>query len=641
MSMYRQLWLAMIVSTLLALLGGLLASTQNARQYLSQQLTSKNVDNAAALALSLSRQEPDPVMVDLTVASLFDSGHYELIRVVDPAGKIMSERIAPAGQYGVPDWFVRLLPLNGEAGEASISNGWRQLGTITVLSNSGVAYRSLWNSIWQLMGALCVTGLLGGYLGTRILRRLQGPLDRVIGQAQAVSQRNFVTIDEPAVPELRQLAAAMNSMVLRIKTMFEEEAGKLKDVRLKANADPLTGLANQTFFVVQLLESLDSEDKIDHTLLLVRLLDMSGIEARLGTPATNQLLKACAKILADHTRGANALAARFKDADFAMLMHRTADTHALADTLILELQAAGRQAQVEHLQVAIGLARLQPGQDLAGLMAEATSALAQAAGSAAAGGGSAVHHASTAMSGTSPAASQWMPVFQQALEEKRVRLASTPVVDLNGRLIHRECVLEVLLQNQDGWQPMGRLSQIAEQLGLTSTLDMKAVQLGLAQLREVPGVSLAITISAISCREVRFVKELLGELARDVALASRLSLQLPEADATEQLPAFRTFCVAVKKTGCSVGLQHVGRQLGDIGQLHDLGLSYLKVDSSFIRGLHYNTGNQNFLRGLTSIAHHIGTDVYAEGVVDPLELAELAALGLNGAAGPAAREHTG
>lgn len=638
MSMYRQLWLAMIVSTLLALLGGLLASTQNARQYLSQQLTAKNVDNAAALALSLSRQEPDPVMVDLTVASLFDSGHYELIRVVDPAGKTMSERMAPAGQYGVPDWFVRLLPLHGEAGEASISNGWRQLGTITVISNSGVAYRSLWNSLWQLMGALCVTGLLGGYLGTRILRRLQGPLDRVIGQAQAVSQRNFVTIEEPAVPELRQLAAAMNSMVLRVKTMFEEEAGKLKEVRLKANADPLTGLANQTFFVVQLLESLDSEDKIDHTLLLVRLLDMAGIETRIGTRATDQLLKACAKILAKHTSGANALAARFKDADFAMLMHRTADTHALADTLIQELQEAGRQAQVDQLQVAIGLARLQPGHDLAGLMAEATSALAQAAGSAAAGGASAVHHAPVSQASISPAASQWLPVFQRALDTGRVRLASTPVVNLDGRLIHRECVLELALESQEGWQPMGRLSQIAEQLGLTSTLDMKAVELGLAQLKDVPGISLAITISAISSRDAQFVRNLLAVLSRDGVLASRLSLQLPEADATEQLPAFRTFCVAVKKTGCSIGLQHVGRQLGDIGQLHDLGLSYLKVDSSFIRGLHYNTGNQNFLRGLTSIAHHIGTDVYAEGVVDPLELAELAALGLNGAAGPAARE---
>ncbi|MDZ4132339.1 MAG: LapD/MoxY N-terminal periplasmic domain-containing protein, partial [Dethiobacteria bacterium] len=50
------MWLAIILSTLLALLGGLLASTLNARSYLTEQLSIKNTDNATALALALSQQ---------------------------------------------------------------------------------------------------------------------------------------------------------------------------------------------------------------------------------------------------------------------------------------------------------------------------------------------------------------------------------------------------------------------------------------------------------------------------------------------------------------------------------------------------------------------------------------------------------
>ena len=45
MSMYRQLWLAIIISTLLALGGSLLASIVSARGYLQSQLSLKNVDN--------------------------------------------------------------------------------------------------------------------------------------------------------------------------------------------------------------------------------------------------------------------------------------------------------------------------------------------------------------------------------------------------------------------------------------------------------------------------------------------------------------------------------------------------------------------------------------------------------------------
>ena len=77
MSMYRQLWMAIIISTLLALAGSLLASMLSARNYLESQLSVKNTDNAAALALSLSHGNPDPVGVELAVSALFDSGHYE------------------------------------------------------------------------------------------------------------------------------------------------------------------------------------------------------------------------------------------------------------------------------------------------------------------------------------------------------------------------------------------------------------------------------------------------------------------------------------------------------------------------------------------------------------------------------------
>ena len=111
MSMYRQLWLAIVVSMLIALAGSLLASSLSARSYLSEQLSMKNTDNAAALALSLSLRNPDAVEVELAVAALFDSGHYELIRVTEPLGKVMAERQIAPGDPGAPAWFARLLPI--------------------------------------------------------------------------------------------------------------------------------------------------------------------------------------------------------------------------------------------------------------------------------------------------------------------------------------------------------------------------------------------------------------------------------------------------------------------------------------------------------------------------------------------------
>ena len=55
MSLFRQLWLAVIVSTLIAFVGSFAVSMMTARQYLEEQLAIKNNDNAASLALSCRR----------------------------------------------------------------------------------------------------------------------------------------------------------------------------------------------------------------------------------------------------------------------------------------------------------------------------------------------------------------------------------------------------------------------------------------------------------------------------------------------------------------------------------------------------------------------------------------------------------
>src|ERR1700728_4340907 len=132
MSMYRQIWLALILTTLLSLAGALLASTFSARSYLEDQLRMKNADNAASLALSLSQRKVDAIEIDLVVSALFDNGHYELIKVVDPHGKEIVSHTAMSTDFDAPLWFVHCLPLFSAPGQAQISNGWNQVGTITV-----------------------------------------------------------------------------------------------------------------------------------------------------------------------------------------------------------------------------------------------------------------------------------------------------------------------------------------------------------------------------------------------------------------------------------------------------------------------------------------------------------------------------
>ncbi|MDZ7904834.1 MAG: EAL domain-containing protein [Cypionkella sp.] len=633
MSMYRQLWLAIVISMLLALGGSLLVSLLSARGYLESQLSIKNSDNANALALSLSQGNPDEVMADLVVASLFDSGHYELIRIVDPAGKPFTERVSEVVTVDAPQWFTRLLPIEASPGIAQINSGWKQFGTVTLVSHSRSLLRALWKSAYEMVIALSLAGLVGGLLSSLVLSRLRKPLNVVIEQARAITQRRFVTVELPKVPELKQLAVAMNATVDRLKAMFEEEASRLELVRKEANFDPLTGLANRSHFMARLRQAVDAEDSVGGALMMVRLADLIGVNRRLGRASTDDFLKIMGRTInAVCATSSNGVAARLNGADFAVLLPAEKGGHAVATKLLQDMVTAAGPFVEGAATAWIGVGRFVAGADVGGLLSQVDLALA----SAEAEGQDGVREGQADAADELPrTADQWAVMIKRALEHKWVRLISFPVVDAKGILSHRECPLRLMFDEKGEWLPAGRFLPVAERLKLTPALDLVAVGLGLEELQSNPTLpGLAINLSASSLEDATFQRTLIALISAHKELAPRLWLEIAEGGALKQLDAFKVLCRSLNAMGCRTGLEHFGHHFSQIGRLHDLGLDYLKVDSSFVRGVESNGGNAAFLKGLCGIAHNIGLLVLAEGVTSAAELEVLLSLGFDGATGP-------
>ena len=633
MSMYRQLWLAIILSMLLALTGSLFASLLSARAYLEQQLSMKNSDNALALALSLSQQNPDPVTAELAVAALFDSGHYESIRILGPNGKLLIERVAPAGDPGAPEWFVQHLHIDAEPGQAQITNGWQQFRTVTLVSHSRFAHEALWNSTRTMIALLTLVSIISGYLGSLILRRLRRPLQAVIDQAVAITNRRFVTIPEPNVPELHQLAIAMTTTVPRLKTMFDEEAARLETVRQEANFDPVTGLNNRDFFIAQLRSSLEGENSTGGTLLLIRIADLAGINRRLGREAADDLLRRLAAIVgASATANDEGLAARMNGADLALLLPGENAGREVADRLLRDLFHA-MEAFVEGGPSAyIGMGTFKRGTELRVVLSQVDAALIAAEAERL----NAVREAAITSEDDIPrSADEWSQAIRRSLEQQWLCLVTFPVVDMHSRLLHGECPLRLKLDADDEWLPAGRFLPVAGRLGLSAELDLAALALGLVELEGQPALTgLAINLSASSLGTADFERRLQDLLGKHRKAAGRLWIEVAETGVLKHVDAFRNLCGILRSFDCRVGVEHFGRQFSQIGQLHDLGLNYIKVDASFIRRLDTNPGNQTFLKGVSSIAHGIGLLVIAEGVVSEEEFAALCTVGFDGATGP-------
>src|SRR3989338_9557084 len=127
MSLLKQLFLAICLFLLVAFTGSFIAGVESSREQLIRQLRSHAQDAATALGLSLTPHVDDPAMMELMVSSIFDSGYFASIKVIDQAsGKPLVERSGIPSASAAPAWFVALIGLEPAGGDAIVSRGWEQ-----------------------------------------------------------------------------------------------------------------------------------------------------------------------------------------------------------------------------------------------------------------------------------------------------------------------------------------------------------------------------------------------------------------------------------------------------------------------------------------------------------------------------------
>ncbi len=641
MSLFRRIWLMVIGLTLAAFIGSLTVNTLTARGYLEKQLFIKNKDNATALALSMSQQQDkDEVMMQLLLSALFDNGHYQSIVLADPEGRIIVERVADDDiDIGAPAWFMALLPIDAEPGSAFIQDGWQQYGTITLASHSKFAYQDLWQGTLRLTAWFIVGGLAAGFLGTLILRLITRPLDDVVAQAHAITERRFISVTEPGVPELKSVVSAMNDMVARVKQMFAEEASRLDAMRKKLNHEPVSGLPNRDYFMSRLREALESEESAPYgALAFLRMKDLVAINRTLGRIQTDALLRDIGDqlkaICGDHDRW---LPARLNGPDFAILAQNQVDVLSLATELAKRIEALRLNNAPELDEFFhVGAVRYSRGDAMSAVLSATDQVLAQA--EAARGNGFTVHEGLASDIVALPSET-WRTLITEALNEDRIKLVAFPVVTSDGRAIHHEGLVRMQTEVDGPWRPAGDFMHYAVRLDLTTNLDLSVVRLALNHLRGQEG-DFAVNLTAEAIANWNFHNALLALLRNESGLCSRLWVEVPEHGVFTHFEAFRELCSTLKPLGCRIGIEYFGRKLSEVNKLADIGVDYVKVDSGFIRGIDQNEGNQEFLKGLCKMVHSIGILVIAVGVRNQQEVDTIVTLGFDGATGPAVMEPT-
>ena len=634
MSLIKQLWIAIIVMLLLALGGSFAISILSAKSYLEEQLRIKNMDNANTLALSMSQMEKDPVTFELLVSAQFDTGHYEVISLIDPEKNILVSRryeeiTTDAQSITVPTWFTKLVNFDAAPGIAQVQDGWKQYGTLVVKSHSRYAWQALWKSTSQLLTWFVVAAVISGLVGTIILKFISSPLNTVIKQAEAIGERRFVTSDEPKTTEFQRLVRAMNALSQSVKTMLEKETLQLEKLRRESQLDSLTELPNRNHFL-NLLESKLNRDDSDSSgvIAIIRFLNLAELNNHLGRASADHALLQIAGVLHQFVgRYSGSYAGRLNGSDFMLVISNNPSAESIGAELSEHINSQLSGENLNNIQLPIAVCTYTSGEKRNELLHKLDGALAQAELK----GNRAVVIVNTQQPLAHRNLADWREAINNALQMKRIQLAHFPVRNPSGDILHYEAPVRLLLD--DDWQPAGYFMPWAARLGIMPAIDLEVIRTAIAALEK--NTAIAINISADSLCNAMFREDALALINQSLAKAKDLWIEFPESCALRHMAELRSFTNSLRILGCHVGLEHVGLEFTKIRELQDIGLHYLKIDGAIVRDINNNTGNQNFLSGLCKIGHSLGMQMIAEGVHSNAEKEKLLQLDIDGFTGPA------
>lgn len=636
MSLVKQLWLATSFLIVTAFGASLAASLVSAHSYYQEQLALKNIDNANSLAITLSHTEKEPALIRSFLDAQFATGHYQSIRLSTQNEQSFDLRSEPSGD-NAPAWFRTLFPLNVPAGQATVSDGWVKYGALSVESDTTYAQTSLWVTTKRLFLWLALVALFAGLAGSWLVRRISHPLKDVIQQAEAIGERRFIVSREPGTTEFKRVVRAMNKLSKRVETILEGEARALSEMREKALHDPVTGVANREFFISRLDALIaDGDTAVQHTLVLVRVPDLTALNSKLGHEKVNtELRKFCEQISValKHRQHdySDAFLGRLNGSDFGLLLTEFHDIPGLRERLTRDIQLSIHSELMQGLRLSV--CTFRPGSSRAEVLMKADHLLAQAEQT------QQILVVAQDDEGNIPfhSATEWREAISQAIRNKELKAEFHPLIGRSGAPLHQEA--KIRLKLNDNWQTAGYFLPWSRRLSLLPLVDSAMVNHLCALPAQATSEPVVVHISTATLMDEETSIRILDAIANRTVPAQLFRLELPESALGIGDLRLSSFIHSAQQGGSQVGISGVGHNLERISRIHELGLDYIKTDPVYAQRLDSDSTTQQYLQRLTALAHSIGLQVYLAGATSR-HCAQVAwEAGFDGVTGPGIAAH--
>ena len=203
-----------------------------------------------------------------------------------------------------------------------------------------------------------------------------------------------------------------------------------------------------------------------------------------------------------------------------------------------------------------------------------------------------------------------------ALNERRIFLAYETIVKAaDRRPAFYECLMRI--RRTDGSLiAAGDIVPIAERLGLVRLLDHRVLELVVDEMIAAPSLQASFNVSAASTTDPDWWAGLGSLLRSHAGVAERLTVEITESAAIQDIDETRGFVARVKDLGCRIAIDDFGAGYTSFRNLRKLGVDMVKIDGAFVHDIMRSQDDRAFVRTLIDLAKRLNLTTVAEWVQD-------------------------
>jgi diguanylate cyclase (GGDEF)-like protein len=497
MTLFKQIALLISTMFLVLLLIIVLNDLTRTSSFQQGQLQTTAQDMATTLGIAISNlpEGDDQATLEVLFNAVFDSGYYTKIELVGVDGQVIHQKSQDLDVAGVPDWFLRLVPLEPASGTTQVMAGWTQLGQLNLVIHPGFAYSTMYQALESALRWFALLFVISMILLWLVLRYLLKPLQRVQAQADAIHINKFVQQkDIPTTIELKSVVKAMNLMVAKVQSIFDDQEKTLSRYQQLLYRDKLTNLGNRRYLLDQLQQSLSEETSLHGCMAIIKIVDFEQLRDRHGYEVSDNLIRILADLLRQtHVDHEAERISRFNEDEFAFLSatDESAVTGYIRVLFDLFQTLVKKEPHLAEVKLLAGICDLQVGGETGNILSSIDYCLAQANTR----GPYSIERQLSANLDLPQGKMQWRSWLESILQEKQLFLVGQLAMGNDGSPLHRELFIRARNQ-QDQIVPASAFMPMASSLGMSLDIDKEVFRLVTSNQDIDRKVPLAINLSA-------------------------------------------------------------------------------------------------------------------------------------------------